>query len=108
MKSDKWATYKELELIPDSVVDPTIPLSRFSAWVRHAWSVFLDAIASHNSIHIWKKTDGIGHTWWYVYDPATNMTHAFTSEHEVRIWLESRYYRAESRPNTTDFGRIWH
>lgn len=29
---------------------------------------------------------------WQVYDPMSNQTHHFTTETEVRAWLEQRYY----------------
>ena len=29
---------------------------------------------------------------WQVYDPVSNQTHNFTTETEVRAWLEQRYY----------------
>jgi hypothetical protein len=34
-----------------------------------------------------------GQQQWHVYDPVLNHHHTFTSEQEVRVWLEQRYYQ---------------
>lgn len=33
-----------------------------------------------------------GQSLWYAHDPVTNRTRQFSSEQEVRLWLEKRYY----------------
>jgi hypothetical protein len=40
-----------------------------------------------------KKSNRRGDMWWEVYDPYTNMKASFTSELEVRMWLDQRHYR---------------
>ncbi|HEY9700778.1 MAG TPA: hypothetical protein V6D10_26225 [Trichocoleus sp.] len=39
------------------------------------------------------KRDRLGNHFWRVYDPTTNQSTSFSSETEVRIWLEQRYSR---------------
>lgn len=39
------------------------------------------------------KRDRLGNHFWRVYDPSTNQSATFSSEAEVRIWLEQRYVR---------------
>jgi hypothetical protein len=39
-----------------------------------------------------RKRDRDGNEYFRVYDPSTGMSSTFTSEQEVRIWLDRRYY----------------
>ncbi|MDJ0569137.1 MAG: hypothetical protein QNJ53_08810 [Pleurocapsa sp. MO_192.B19] len=50
-------------------------------------------INKNNEIKVWQKYDGIGNTYWLVFDPTTGYYSYFNSEQEVRIWLEERYHR---------------
>lgn len=34
-----------------------------------------------------------GNVYYEVYDPIDRQRHTFSSEHEVRVWLEGRYYQ---------------
>ena len=43
---------------------------------------------------IWQKRDRYGNSYWVVYDPTTGHSSCFSSEQEVRVWLEQRYYRS--------------
>ena len=38
-----------------------------------------------------ERWDGNGDRYYRVYDPLTENLHCFTTEHDVRIWLEQRY-----------------
>lgn len=40
---------------------------------------------------IWQKTNSLGETIWFVFDPETSSRQSFSSEKAVRMWLESRY-----------------
>jgi len=40
---------------------------------------------------IWQRTRQ-GQLTWFAHDPVTNRTRQFSSEQEVRLWLEQRYY----------------
>lgn len=40
---------------------------------------------------IWQRTRQ-GQPTWFAHDPITNRTRQFSSEQEVRLWLEKRYY----------------
>lgn len=45
-----------------------------------------------NEPRVWQKCDRQGNTYWVAYDPAINCKATFSSEKEVRIWLDERYY----------------
>lgn len=40
----------------------------------------------------WRR-NGRGHSFYEVYDPASDETHRFETVAETRVWLETRYYR---------------
>ncbi len=40
-----------------------------------------------------KKSNRRGEIWWEVYDPNRHLTANFTSELEVRMWLDQRHYQ---------------
>lgn len=42
---------------------------------------------------IWKIMRADGTTHWRVYDPRSDRRHTFSSEAEVRGWLDRRYYQ---------------
>ncbi|MBE9046636.1 hypothetical protein IQ255_19865 [Pleurocapsales cyanobacterium LEGE 10410] len=42
---------------------------------------------------IWQKHDPKGNIYWLVFDPFTSSYSYFSSEQEVRIWIEKRYHR---------------
>ena len=51
----------------------------------------LSAPAS-NEPRVWQKRDRFGQTYWQVYDPIRDRFARFSSEQEVRQWLEQRHY----------------
>lgn len=42
---------------------------------------------------IWQTSDRNGVLIWHIYDPMTKESTSFTTELEVRSWLEQRYYQ---------------
>ncbi|MGF1567158.1 MAG: hypothetical protein ACFCVD_03635 [Nodosilinea sp.] len=48
-------------------------------------------LTAQNELRIWQRTRN-GRQTWFAYDPITNQTRRFYSEHEVRLWLDNRYY----------------
>ncbi|MGB3310052.1 MAG: hypothetical protein WBG32_24690 [Nodosilinea sp.] len=37
--------------------------------------------------------DRLGHTVFVAYDPVSQQRHTFSSEQELRVWIEQRYYQ---------------
>jgi hypothetical protein len=56
------------------------------------WEFFLNTLSAPAEPKIRRKHDRHGNTYFRVYDPSTATTHTFTSEQEVRAWLDQRYY----------------
>ena len=48
-------------------------------------------LTSGNELRIWQRTSN-GRPIWFAHDPITNRTRSFTSEQDVRQWLDNRYY----------------
>jgi hypothetical protein len=48
-------------------------------------------LTSGNDLRIWQRTSN-GRPIWFAHDPITNRTRSFTSEQDVRQWLDNRYY----------------
>lgn len=121
--NSKWATYKKLELIPDWVPEPRsfgrhrrlferisnlsrVATGLFSLWMENCWEHVLDEFLSapHPRIHL--KHDASGNPYWYVYDPISRESAHFVSEHEVRVWLEGRYYRRSEETRRDRFSDL--
>jgi hypothetical protein len=47
---------------------------------------------NYNSPKIWCTVDDAGQTHWNVYDPIAQTRKMYSSEQEVREWLDCRYY----------------
>jgi len=62
-------------------------------FARKAGTRISDSLITDSEPKAWQVRDHSGATYWRVYDPATNRAHAFSSEAEVRMWLEQRYYQ---------------
>ncbi|NJL44744.1 MAG: hypothetical protein HC922_01350 [Leptolyngbyaceae cyanobacterium SM2_3_12] len=69
------------------------PESAESAWVRAFKTLgggLVRFLTAQNELRIWQRTRH-GRQTWFAYDPMTNKTRQFYSEHEVRLWLDTRY-----------------
>lgn len=51
----------------------------------------VDFLTSGNDLRIWTRQRN-GHLIWHVYDPMTEQRQQFSSEEDLRFWLENRYY----------------
>lgn len=65
------------------------PSSGFGKFLQ---SLFVQ-MAGEAEPKIWQTSRGNDVTIWNVYDPTTKESASFTTEAEVRSWLEQRYYR---------------
>ena len=50
-------------------------------------------IANRIEPHVKSISDRQGNNYWQVYDPVSNCNYSFSSEKEVRAWLDTRYHR---------------
>lgn len=75
---------------PDS--ERRSPESGLWAQVKRAWTQMTAALSTSNEPKIWTTTDRRGRVYWYARDPMSGRKLAHASEHDVRVWLEQRYY----------------
>lgn len=53
----------------------------------------LQTLYSSSEPHISVRRDRIGNTFFIAYDPFTQANYTFTTERELRVWLDQRYYQ---------------
>ncbi|MGF1538534.1 MAG: hypothetical protein ACFB4J_18895 [Elainellaceae cyanobacterium] len=79
--------YEKLELIA-----PKQPLGdRFRAFLHNLGEFVLDLATLDQDPKIAATRDRNGNPSWRVYDPQSGYANTFSSEDEVRYWLESRH-----------------
>ena len=62
--------------------------------IRHqVWHNLVNYLTRPPEPRVQKKCNHRGKIWWKVYDPYTNRSAEFSSEAEVRMWLDQRHYQ---------------
>ncbi len=89
--------YQDLKLITSKELENLdyCDFSNRESWLNRVWQKIVAALTEQDTqgFRVWKQTDRRGRTNWKVRDAATNEVIAFSSEAEVRIWIEESYYR---------------
>jgi hypothetical protein len=62
-----------------------------TTWNR-VWDALATQIIGRSEPTVRQTRDRAGYLSWHVYDPTTGYSAHFSSEQEVRIWLDRRYY----------------
>jgi hypothetical protein len=60
--------------------------------VVRVFQAIVTKLSASNEPRIRLKYSPAGRESWHVYDPMTGKANVFTSEADVRVWLEERYY----------------
>lgn len=55
---------------------------------------FQRLVATSQELQVNQKTDRRGHKYWQAYDPKTGDSTSLSSEAEMRVWIEQRYYQS--------------
>jgi len=63
---------------------------RLKSILLFVWDAVFTPVSSEP--RIWQKQDRSGQVYWQVYDPIRNRSDRFSSEQEVRRWLEENFY----------------
>jgi hypothetical protein len=87
---EQQLNYERLELIP--AAQAASLKTKIASAVKTAWRNLIRIFAPGSEPCIYQTSDASGQ-WWYVYDPITGDSAWLTSETEVLIWLDSRYYK---------------
>ena len=69
---------------------PLRPWKRF--WLRTIAQNLVYLLSSDREPKVYHRRDRQGYSYLEVYDPASCKTHIFKTTHDVRVWLERRYY----------------
>lgn len=84
--------YQRLELIPNSDSGPDSGPTHSQNWLSRWKNAVLAYLNGSSEPQVW-QVHRDGQTAWRVYDPISRHQAEFTSEMELRIWLEERYYQ---------------
>lgn len=61
------------------------------SWFGAFWCWFVDRFAFSSELQVRQRHDRDGNLWWDIYDPITKRSAQFSSESEVRVWIEQSY-----------------
>lgn len=84
---------KQLEHLEHEIEYQVKPNFSFITWLIDCYQTFLNIGFDSQKLKVWQKSDRQGHTYWKVYNPTTHQTMYFSSEEEVRIWIDRSYYQ---------------
>ncbi len=96
--------YAQLELIqepPEAPMQTDYSVARAWAMVkqrlRPVGSALVAYLCGSTDLHVTVQRVGrrsaLGGTQFVVYDPVSQQRHTFSSEHELRVWIDQRYYQ---------------
>jgi hypothetical protein len=74
--------------LTERVVPAVRPGQEIKGWVQRC----VHALVGNREPRIFHRRDRQGYSYLEVYDPVSGKTHYFHTTHEVRVWLERRYY----------------
>ncbi|PSN12682.1 hypothetical protein C7293_19195 [filamentous cyanobacterium CCT1] len=92
--------YAQLELIPESL-EPSAQSdyavgrvwAKAKAQLRPMASQLVAYLCGSNSLRVTVKRNRQGQSAFVVYDPVSQQRHTFSSEQELRVWIDQRYYQ---------------
>jgi hypothetical protein len=61
--------------------------------VSRIFQALIAKLSSSNDPQIRLRYSPSGHEYWSVYDPTTGKAATFTTEADVRVWVEQRYHQ---------------
>ena len=100
MKSFTYETTNSLEqkrkqlekILHEGKYETAYSPSRLIKLCQKAFDWAVNWLTVENDVHIRHKIRG-GREVWKVYDPISKSSRSFSTEDEVRVWIEQRFYR---------------
>lgn len=86
----------------DGIADCTLQKGGFVSWLNHIGHALADLLFTRSELKIWQSQNSKGETWWYIYDPMMEQHNCFSSEDELRRWIESQYYHQKPQRQMLD------
>lgn len=80
----------------DALIEESRPVKQTSIklpGLEQLWNSVLGMLIRSSEPKIYQKHDHNGNLYFQVYDPIAHQTSTFSSEQEVRVWLDQRYYQ---------------
>lgn len=87
---DRLNRHQSAETLRPSTAQPAA--AGLAAVLKQAGSTVVDFLTRGNNLRVWTRQRN-GHLIWHVYDPMTEQRQQFSSEEDLRSWLETRYYQ---------------
>lgn len=84
--------YKKLELLDEGWF-PNSWLAKLSIATVQLGHAILNFFAPVDDIHIWERCNRAGEVTFYVREQRTGRRWRFSSEDDLRIWLEERHHQ---------------
>jgi hypothetical protein len=60
-------------------------------FLKQIWQMLYQCLSTGSELRVWQATTHHRHCW-RAYDPLTGDSACFSSEAEMRLWIEQRYY----------------
>lgn len=61
--------------------------------LQNAWQRLVIAITTSSQLQVWQTHLVNGDCSWHAYDPMTGRSACFGTETEMRVWIETQYYK---------------
>ncbi len=91
--------YEELELISRQELKPQTNDFNLLSILKKVGNYLLAVLTEESDLHIRQQEDRFGNTTCPVYEPQTGQSAQFSSEEDVRIWIDERY--SQKQKHTT-------
>jgi len=65
-------------------------IGSFKQMGQAVWQQWMRYLTTPPDFNVWQHRNPAGHLYWHVYDPHTNQSACFSSEAEVKLWIEQR------------------
>lgn len=92
--------YAQLELIPEPLersIQTDYSIARVWAGAKQRLSAvgiaLLTYLCGSTDLSVTVRRNHRGNTLFVAYDPVTQQRHTFSSEQELRVWVDQRYYQ---------------
>ena len=66
-----------------------------SQYLKKIFQGVIHALTCGHELQVWQKKDRNGNAYWQAFDPKTRKFTSLSSEAEMRIWIEQRYYHSD-------------
>lgn len=70
----------------------TVDLFQLQQILKKMRGNVLQWLSSNSEPRIWQSKDRKGNIYWHIYDPRTAQSSQFSSEAEVKAWIDGQYY----------------